>query len=229
MNADQINAKIYAGRGKVAKRLGISYDVYRPVRAGNPLTNQVATIKAAFNAGDGTYKKPNMPGDPIWFGDFDASITRAGDYLVNCFNKGDIRYIAAKQFLLPILIVECNRSVRLLRTKKEQAVGYIGYSGVDYEVTENDDILGVAPDNNSGKFIGWPCSILFGKGQMKNAEPLPASSSEQVGWQILLPSSVPVLINADDRLIDDLGRKYSISGAEQTDLGWRIKAIEAHQ
>jgi hypothetical protein len=229
MNADQIHDKIYSGRAKIAMRLGKSYDVYRPVRANNPLTNQIATIKAAFNAGDSKYKKPNMPGDPIWFGDFDGRITCVGDYLVNTENKSDIRYIAAQQQLLPIIIVECNRSVRLIRAKNEQSVGYVGYSGVDYAANKNDDILGLAPENNNGKFIGWPCSILLGKGQMKNTEPLPASSSEQTGWQILLPASVPVVVNADDLLIDDLARKYSVSGAEKTDLGWRIKAIEVHQ
>lgn len=229
MNADQINAKIYSGRAKVAQRLGFSYDVYRPVRARNPLTNQIATIKAAFNAGDGSYKKPNMPGDSIWFGDFDGNLTRTGDYLVGCENSRDIRFIATQQSLLPILVVECNRSVRLIRAKKELSVGYVGYSGIEYGASENDDILGVSPDNNQGVFCGWPCSILFGKGQMRNPEPLPASSAEQVGWQILLPSSVPLVINTNDRFVDDLGRKYLVSGAEQTDIGWRIKAIEVHQ
>lgn len=229
MKAEQIHAKIYAGRGKAALRLGLSYDVWRPVQASDPFTNQIATIKAAFNAGDNKYKNPNMPGDPIWFGDFDGRLTQTGDYLICSGNHEDIKYIAAQQHLLPIIVVECNRSVRLLRSKKSQSVGYVGHSGLDYAATENDDILGMAPDNNGGKFLGWPCSIILGRGQMRNPEPLPASSAEQTGWQILLPSSVPAVINANDILIDDLGRKYSISAAEQSDIGWRIKATEVHQ
>jgi hypothetical protein len=49
------------------------------------------------------------------------------------------------------------------------------------------------------------------------------------GWDITIPVSVPAVINAGDTITDDLGRNYSVRGAELTDLGWRISAVEIHQ
>ncbi|HHW4679825.1 MAG TPA: hypothetical protein ACQGQH_10470 [Xylella sp.] len=114
MNADQIHAKIYAWRGQAARRLGLDYRVFRPNQAANLLSNQVATFKAAFNAGDTTYRAPNLPGTAIWYGDFDGQQTRLGDYLVRV-RDGQTYYIAAQPLLLPILCIDCNRTVRVAR------------------------------------------------------------------------------------------------------------------
>ena len=38
----------------------------------------------------------------------------------------------------------------------------------------------------------------------------------------------PLWWGAGDRLIDDLGRMFVVNGAEQSDIGWRINAIEMH-
>ena len=238
MNAEQINSKIYTGRGKAALRLGKDHDVWRPVLAGNPFTNQVATLKCAFNSGDNKYGMPNMPGDPIWFGDFDANLTQVGDYLVQCDDKCSIKYVGAMQPLLPIIVVECNRSIKLSRplsnTGKSDPsqVGAVAYSGVCDSVGESTDVFGTSPATGtglSGNFIGWPCSIIEGKGGSRLQHQLPTSALSMYGWAIMLPASIPAIINAGDRLLDDLGRTYSVNGAELTDMGWRIAATEVHQ
>jgi hypothetical protein len=82
MDAARIHAKIYAGRGKAALRLGLLYDVMRPVIAADPFTQKVARLNAAFNNTDNKYLKANHPGDPLWYGDLDGRQTLAGDYLV---------------------------------------------------------------------------------------------------------------------------------------------------
>lgn len=230
MNAAQIHAKIYAGRGKAALRLGLVYNVYRPIQAANPLSNQILSINAAFNAGDNTYKSPNLPGDPIWYGDFDGRLTKAGDYLV-CASSSQIYYVAAQQQLLPIICIDCNRSIRIARAAplgSAGAVGALGYSGIADTSTESSDVLGVNPLNNNGTFIGWPCSMIFGKGRLRNPEALPSGTSEQMGWMVYLPISVPIDVGTGDRIIDDLGRMFVVNGAEQSDIGWRINAIEMH-
>jgi len=231
MNADQINAKIYAGRGKVALRLGSSNVVYRPFKASNPLTNPIATISASFNSGDNKYAMPNMPGDPIWFGDFDARITQAGDYLVRSSDATNIKYIASQQPLLPIIVIECNRSIMLSRSNintgisEPTKIGAMPYVGVS--VLLSVDVFGTSAA--SGGFIGWPCSIIQGKGGSRVQGALPTSSLSLFGWSIMLPSSIPEIIRAGDVLTDDLNRNYSVSGAELTDIGWRIAAVEIHQ
>lgn len=231
MDAAKIHAKIYAGRGKAAKRLGFVYNVMRPILAGNPMTNQVAAINAAFNAGDSKYLKPNMPGDAYWYADMDGRETQPGDYLV----FGDsIYYVAAQQHILPIICVECNRSVRLTRAKTPTPssssgnVEVLPYSGSCDSTDEMDDVIGTSPGNNGGAAIGWPASILFGKNKMRNALALPAGTPEQIGWTILLPVSVPTVVQVNDRFVDDLGRVYVTNAAELSDTGWRIQVIEVH-
>jgi hypothetical protein len=219
MNAQQIHAKIYAGRAKAALRLGLDYNVFRPISAADPLTNQVATIKAAFNAGDNSYKSPNMPGDPFWYGDFDGRVTQAGDYLVHPDSPLDIKYIAAQQLLLPIICIDCNRTIRVTRTQAQSAVGATGYSGACDHV--DADVLGSATGNT-----GWPASVLFG-GRAEIGANLPGSV-KQAGWRIMLPPSTPAVVHHADILTDDLGRRYVVQASEQSDIGWRIQATEMH-
>jgi len=221
MDAAAIHAKIYSGRAKVGARLGLDYVVYRPAQAGNPMANQITTIKAAFNARDNSYKAPNKQGNAFWHGDFDGRLTLPGDYLVG---NGKIYYIAAQQHLLPILCVECNRSARVSRAAPEAvgAVGAVGYSGLCDSPTERDDVLGTSGE----AFIGWPCSVLFG-GRSGPAVGLPGDVRNS-GRMILLPPSVRVTIGAGDIVTDDLGNRYAVDGAELSDHGWRISAQEVH-
>lgn len=231
MDSATLQNKIYAGYAKAALRIGPVYTQYRPGGAGNPLAAPLATFNASFNAEDMKYGRPNKYGAPTWYGIFDGRLTQVGDYLVG---PGETYFIAAQQLTLPILCVECNRTVRVTRPAAPVPISTAGgvsvlpYAGVCDSPGESVDVLGISPANNGGVFVGWPCSILFGKGRLKNTDALPSGTSEQTGWLILLPPSVPIIFQAGDRLIDDLGRMYVVNGAEQTDLGWRIAAIEVH-
>lgn len=217
MNAAGINAKIYAGRSKVALRLGVDYVVYRPNQAANPLSNQIATIKAAFNAGDSSYKSPNMPGDAYWYGDFDGRITQPGDYMIHTANPSDMKFIAAQQSLLPIVLVDCNTYVRVVRQAPTSAVGAVGYGGA---VAANEvPVLGAVDSM-------WPASILQ-QGKQRAGLDLP-SGAVQAGWRILLPPSVPAPILAADMVVDANGRRFLVNAAETTEMGWRINATEVH-
>ncbi|MFC6519746.1 hypothetical protein ACFQAT_08120 [Undibacterium arcticum] len=140
--------------------------------------------------------------------------TQAGDYLVNA---NGTYFIAGKQFLLPVIVVECNRQVKITREQAVTSVGAVGYSG--NQPSQEIDVLGA-----SGNL--WPASILLG-GKSQRGVDLPAGV-KNVGWKILLPPSVPITIMAGDIATDDLGRRYAIEGAELTDLGWRINAQEIH-
>jgi hypothetical protein len=216
MDGATIQAKIYAGRGKAALRMGRDCSVYRPLTATAPLGNLAATIKAAFNSGDSNYKAPNLPGDALWFADLDGRITQPGDYLIRVFD-GDTFYIANQQELLPIVVVECNRQLKITREVPVTAVGAVGYSGM--QPAQETDVLGT-----TGAL--WPCSILLG-GRSQAALNLPADV-RQSGWRIMLPPSVPISIKSGDIATDDLGRRYAIEAAEQMDFGWRINAQEVH-
>lgn len=215
MDGPTIQTRVYAGYAKAAKVIGLPFSLYRPLTANSPLGNLVGTLKAAMDSTpDYKFKKPNEYGDATWYALIDDATAQAGDYLVNA---NGTYFIAGKQFLLPVIVVECNRTAKITRQQAQTGVGAVGYGG--NVPSQEVDVLG-AP----GAF--WPASILFG-GKSQQGVGLPAGVNN-IGWRILLPPSVPITIKAGDIVTDDLGRRYAIDGAELTDLGWRINAQEVH-
>lgn len=222
MDGPTAQARIYRGYGIAAEKIGLPYVQYRPQSAAPPIVdaNKLATLPASFNAEDFTYMRPNKYGKPTWFAIVDGSQTQVGDYLVGAAGT---YFIAGQQPLLPILAVECNRSIRIGRMADQGDAGFVGYSG-DVQSAEVD-VLGTAA--TGGTFgAGWPASILLG-GRSDKDTVLP-SSVKQSGVVILLPVSVPVQILESDIVQDDLGRNFAIYAAELTDLGWRLQANEEH-
>ncbi len=221
MDAAKLQSRIYKGYGKAAKRLGVSYDIARPIYPANPLGNIVGSLLASFNAEDWKYIKPNKYGKATWYGLFDATTTQVGDYLLG--PQGPF-FIAAQQLHLSVLCVGCNRSVALMRAPEgASAVGAQAYGGVC--ASESGAALGDI-DSNGCMVSGWPASVLFGGRQAHGTE-LPMSVSNAC-FQILLPASVPEVISASDIFVDDLGRRFQADACELTDLGWRVNAKEVH-
>jgi hypothetical protein len=225
MDAETLNARIYAGRGKAAARIGTMTQVYRPADALNPLANLVAMVPVAYNAVDPRYAAANAYGKVVWYADFDASQAEVGDYLVSA---GAYYFVAAKQALLPVIAVACDRFVRVVRPAAlaAGAAGTTAYGGIS--ATGMVDVLGSAAATNFGQDTGWPCAMIFGRGAARLREPLPAGAGLAVSWMIYLPVSVPVALLPGDRVIDDTGRVLVIEGAELTRLGYRLQAGEAH-
>lgn len=221
MDGPTIQARIYAGRGKAALRIGLDFRQYRPLAANAPLGNLVGTIKAALNSGDSTYRSPNLPGDAIWYADLDGRLTQVGDYIRRVAD-GQTWYIAAQQQLLPIVAIDCNRAVQVLRgTPSSGSVGLLPYGAASpCDPSSMTAVVG-------GPGALWPASILLGGRGSMNATHLP-TGAKQAGWRIMLPPSVPVVLQAGDVVLDDLDRRYVVDAAELTDMGWRINAQEVH-
>jgi hypothetical protein len=215
MDAARINAKIYQGRGKAALRIGFPCAVYRPTTQQNPLSDRITTIKAAFNAADNAYLRPAVQGKPLWFGDFDGRITKPGDYLIRQ-TDGKCWFIADQQPLLPIVCVDCSRSLYIERQPcGGSSVGVTSYSGQ----ADPKAVIGNVD-------TPWPCSILTG-GRIQASTGLPGGVRE-AAWTMLLPPSIPCTIKSGDIAFDDLQRRFAIESAELSDLGWRLMATEVH-
>jgi hypothetical protein len=213
MDAATLQARIYAGYAKAAQRIGYTTSLYRPTAAANPVGvgTLVQTMPASFNPEDMGYSKPNKYGHPTWYGVFDGRLTKVGDYLINA-NDGTF-FVAAQQQALPILLVQCNRTLNVIRPQQQAGVGALGYGG---DTAANETTLMTA----------WPASVLQGPKGEKSEVGLPGDV-KQPWWAVLMPAWAGVTIRGGDILADDLGRRYVVSSAELTDLGWRMTAMQA--
>ncbi len=215
MDGATLQSKAYAGYAKAAQRIGTSFSQYRPSGANNPTAAPArnSSLLASFNAEDFTYGRPNKYGKPTWFALLDGSQTEPGDYLIGNAGEGTY-FIAAQQPLLPILAVQCNRTVSFYRPVSQTQVGAIsGYEGN-------------TPDTQKPLALSWPASVLQGTKGEANKVGLPGDVRSP-WWVVLVPNLPGVTLDSSDIIEDDIGRRYIVSSAEQTDLGWRITAQEA--
>lgn len=220
MDAATLQAKLYAGYGKAAKVMGADFDLYRPSGPNSPIgpARRVGTVKMALDSqADYKFRNPNEYGDATWYALTDGSVLQPGDYFRN--SQGTF-FVAGMQPLLPILIVECTRTIRIVRQQSRTDVGVMGYGGVQ---TDNElDVLGT-----DDPATHWPASVLLGGGGGLPNLGLPGSVPA-ASRRVLLPPSVPVNLFAGDIIMDDLGRRLSVIAPELTELGWRINAAEIH-
>lgn len=214
MTPDAIKAKIYKAYAKAASKLGPAYQFYRPAQTdlttlSGPGTATVS-LPVSLNAEDMTYSRPNKYGKATWFALFDGTQAQVGDYFVG--TEGTF-FVATMQALLPILAVECNRTVTVSRAPSTAGIGAQSYGGS-------------TPATEVTLMRGWPASILQGTKGEKDPVGLPLDVREP-WWIVLLPHLAGVTLRSSDIITDDLGRRYSISSAELTDPGWRLTAQQA--
>lgn len=213
MNVTTLQNKIYAGYAKAALRVGQSNAHYRPLSALNPISsgNKLANLYVSYNAQDMGYQKPSKYGNNVWYALLDGTQTLVGDYLVDPVN-GDY-FIAAMQQNLPILVVSCNAVINITRQHQQSSVGAVGYGG---STLATESML----------MQQWPCSLLIGAGIAKTDGDLPGDT-KAMGVQILLPFFTGVILAMGDIVTDQIGRRFAITSAELSDLGWRLNATQA--
>jgi len=212
MDAGRLQQLIYKGYGTAATHIGPCYSLYRPTSAANPIapTTLLGTLNASFNAMDMKYGKPNVYGKPLWYALLDGTVTQVGDYLVS---NDKTYFIAAMQTTLPILAVDCNRTLNIFRPQQQTAAGENPYGGT-------------IDSNQTELMTAWPASVLQGTKGEKDGAVLPGDV-RLPWWAILFPAYPGVTLLTADIITDDIDRRYIISSAELTDLGWRCTAIQA--
>lgn len=210
MNGERLQSKLFAGYGKAAKRIGFEYQQFRASSALNPLSKTpVQSLYCSFTT-DYHFNKPNKYGQATWLGLFDGSNVEVGNWLVG--HEGTF-FVAAMQATLPIYCVQCNRTISVLRVGQSGSKGAVGYGG-DTKATET--VL----------MSGWPASILQGSKGEQNDVKLPGDVRTP-WWVMLFPAFTGVTLRTSDIVTDDIGRRYVISSAELTDMGWRVTAMQA--
>lgn len=213
--ADRLQDRVRRGLGRAGRAIGTSCEVYRPASTSAPLdsANLALRLHAAFAPPEPSWARPVGYGQAVWHGLFDAAYTRPGDYLVrresrDGANDGGVWFIAAQQYLLPVLCVRASRVITISRPAGAQAVGVNGYGGVLADVAAT-----VLRD--------FPASLLDSGGGGQSQADLPTTTTLS-GWNVLLPTVAGLALKTGDRLSDDLGRTGVIGSVELSELGWRL-------
>jgi hypothetical protein len=209
MDGEKLQDRLYLGLGLSARHVGRSADAYRPAGPFDPLNkqNRFLRLPAVFVPPKGGSGTTNGYGQPLWHGVFDASYTRAGDYLAL---GTEIFFIASQAPLLPVLCVLANRTISISRPSIQTAWGTNPYGGF-------------TADSSSALMSLWPASVLGEDRSSSVATGLPTDQTIPY-WNILVPAPSGVILTPGDLITDDLGRSAFIAGSELTDLGWRITA-----
>lgn len=221
-----IQAQIYQGYGRAAAALGVPHTQCRPtdpqlgLQPWNALTQ---SLMAIFDTDPKfSFRAPSTYAKPLWFGLFDATTVMVGDYLIssvlNPVNpwdpdgeaiKAPTYFVASLEALHPPLCVACNAVVSIFRPSAGEPRREF-YAG--NETSEGLRML-----------AGFPVSILQGTKGEKGTDSLPGDA--RAPWvSILMPRPTSIVLAEYDLLIDDKNRRYTLSGVELTDLGYRLTA-----
>lgn len=210
MDLSGIQARINRGYGIAARFLGAPFDQYRPLDAMAPLANQIGTLLADFDINPAfTYAQPSKYGNAIYYGLFDATTVVPYDYLVGPTGTW---FVAGMEPNKPVLCVACNVTVSFMRPTDTQ--GRRDFYGGDNR--QSEDLL--AKD--------VPVSELQGTKGERGAANLPGDVRSSWAQFLVpqLPNFTPV---SNDRAYDSLGRAWTLSSLELTNLGWRMTAAIA--
>lgn len=209
MNGRKLQDRLYLGLGLSARHVGQAADAFRPKGPFNPLDNQNRFLRlpATFMSANGNEGRTNVYGEALWHGIFDASYTRAGDYLV--LDTGKF-FVASQNPLLPVLCVKTNRIISIVRPNMQTNTAGNAYGG--YTSGGSETLM-----------VGWPASVLGENRSSGSVTDLPTDQTIPY-WNILLPAIARIILSPGDLVTDDLNRTAAIAGSELTDLGWRVSA-----
>jgi hypothetical protein len=209
----RVQGKVFKGYAKAASELGASYNVYRSTTGLTPIAigNLVATVPVSASV-EWTYLKANKYGNCVWQLLIDGRIVKVGDYLVETSTINSILpstfFVMAKQELLPMLGVKCDRTVTITEPNINMSKGPTEYGGYT-----KDDVTTVMQ--------ACPCAFLTaGKGEEAVAK-LPTDAKLPMFF-CFLPFLGSVQIKTGHIITDQTNTDYIVTANELTELGWRL-------
>lgn len=210
MDGTRIQALVNRGYSLSAQRVGLPHQQFRPSGPGNPLAaaNLIQTLPAAFSVDDYKFRRPSDYGKPEREALVDGSQLLVGDYLVG---PSGTYFVAGLDALVPIVAVECSRTLTVTRPTFTRTLGRV--RGIDGDTVATEAVL----------MSSWPASVVQGTKGEKSDSGVP-DASRLPWWQILMPAIADVAFETDDILTDEVGHRYQVSSAELSSKGWRITA-----
>jgi len=226
MNPSQIQQKILYGYAKAGIKLGAYFSLYRSSTPINPIAsgNLIGNIRMSPSV-NWEYNKANTYGNNQFNACIDARRSnspfsaRVGDFLIPAVDpdSGVIEldnrfFVQSLQFDLPPRVVECNETISIVRPTQTTGVGNLGYVGY----TKASSITIVS---------GMPCAFLLQSSGGQADTKLP-TDTRVANWTIYLPNLGNVFIRNNDIIIDSDNQEFAIYENENTDLGWRLRAVQ---
>lgn len=219
MDAARLQTKVYSGYAKAALRIGYTFTIYRPLAATGPIVsgNIVGSPLNATFTPRSTGFKFEITSDykqPLFHGMFDATSVNVGDYLFNA-SQGTY-FVIAKPDIAPNLCVQCNNTVSVARPQQPAGFGVEPY-------------IGATPATEVTVLTSWPASVIYDARGRNTGAALPMDEVNPY-FTVLLPAFDGADIRSSDIITDSNApsvRRYIVTSAERSPLGWRIVAQNA--
>lgn len=228
MDGARLHRLIQRGHAKAARHIGLPYKVYRPFRRLEPidLLGARPDVLATFSPkSDFEFKSPAAVKDTVFSVVTDGELDH-GDYLIG---ESGTFFVSDTGHLTAPVCVRCSTGLKLLRQKKPEGFGPLGYRT---EVSNEERVIATLPGSltrtsQGGRFesglpgnssapealVQWPDLSRLG------VDPGFDEKKNQVdhSWK---PDEF--VIRTSDVLEDDLRRRWNIVAAELTVFGWRL-------
>lgn len=200
--------------GMLGQLLGKPYARYRPTTVNNPIAEGtfVEVQDAYFDPEpDFAVKRVSKPGDPIFYGAFDATAVMHGDYFVG---QGRTYFVGIMPDYLPPECIECNDVLSFYRPT----------AGV-----QNSDPTRFYSGNTAKAGMGsplgikWPASVIQGTKGDRQELTLP-NDTRGPWFNIDLPYFGNLRLQTGDQIDNAEGHRLVISSVEHTRHGFRLTA-----
>lgn len=212
MNRSGIAERVAHGYAIAARVLGSAYRIHRPSPTGIAIgaATYLGEVMSAISD-DLSFASREKWGSVGKVAVMDLSRVAVGDYLTG---EDGIFFVSAVPAFGPGQVVACNRTLTVTRPSPGTAGD--AYYGGDVRAAE------------VALLSGWPGAVVQAGGTTSADVGLPGDIRAP-GWTIYLPASATAQLRSSDVVEDDQTRpmRYIVGSAEETDLGWRLRAQQA--
>ena len=218
----------------LAASLGRPYQVFRS-SGSNPLTTvPIATTKALFTVGSsaGFSLTKSLNYETFAFnGAFDETDIQIGDYLVG---QGETYFVADLPYLLPPVCVLCSDTITLTRPNSQrnttggQARGLPSQPGSTGTYRGLSSTRAVMGPGEAVQRENVPAALVGTTGRATGTGELPSDAPGPSRWRVYLPPSAfpNGSVETRDILTDQFGRRFQVSVAYFSALGYRAETVE---
>lgn len=235
VGADGRTVDATSAYAEAAAALGAPYAVYRSSGSDPLSTAPVSTIPVVVTSGKASgfsYIKSSSFDDVLATLQADFTGIGVGDYLVG---PGGTFFVADMPALRPVVAVQCNATVTLLRQNPQVASGGGASGGMQsqpgsqgrYWGRSEAPQTGTAPPGERTIVSGVPCSMIGTAGRATGTGEDPSGPPGPSRWRFYLPrSAFPSGSVLDgDILVDGQGDRHMVSANYWSTIGYRAEAV----